>query len=436
MNARFFFWGQVMLDLMSTDRRHFMKHMAGLTALAASGSNFVSGLRAAEKTLKKSHKSLIVLWMGGGPSTIDLWDLKPGHANGGEFKPIETAASGVQICEHLPQLAKQFRHLSIVRSMKTSEGDHDRGTRLMITGRAPSPVVQFPAIGSVMAHQLTPKDLDLPGFVSIGGTGARIGPGFLGMSFAPFTIQNAGAPPENISTPNGLNAYNMKRREELFKDLDLRDKEFLRRGEAAKAHNEIYEKAFKLVFSERRNVFGLESNEDKAMLAKYGDNPFGKGCLVARKLVEAGCVCVEVDLGGWDNHNGIFAALKGRLPNMDKAMAALTEDLYSRGILKDTVVLWMGEFGRTPKINQNGGRDHFPGAWSVVVGGGSIKGGQVIGSTEADGMSVRDNPVGVGELFATVYKGLGLDPNVQIRDNLGRPTAIAGDNVKPIAGLV
>jgi hypothetical protein len=425
-----------MRDTMSTDRRHFMKHMVGLSALATSGAGFVSGLQAAQQTLKKNHKSLIVLWMGGGPSTIDLWDLKPGHANGGEFKPIETAASGVQICEHLPLLAKQFRHLSIVRSLKTSEGDHDRGTRLMNTGRSPSPVVQYPTIGSVVAHQLTPKDLDLPGFISIGGTGARVGPGFLGMSFAPFTIQNPGSPPENIETPGGLSAYNMKRREELFKELDLRDREFLKRGEAAKAHNEIYEKAFKLVFSERRNVFGLESADDKAMLTKYGNNGFGRGCLVARKLVEAGCVCVEVDLGGWDNHQQIFPTLKNRLPMMDQAMAALTEDLHARGMLKDTVILWMGEFGRTPRINQNAGRDHYPAAWSVVVGGGAIKGGVVVGSTEPDGMSVKDNPVGVGELFATIYKGMGLDPTTQIRDNLGRPTAIAGDNVKPITELV
>jgi Protein of unknown function (DUF1501) len=420
-----------------SDRRHFFKHMAGLSLMAASGSSFVGGLRAAEKSLKKNHKSLIILWMGGGPSTIDLWDMKPGHANGGEFKPIETAASGVQICEHMPLVAKQFKNLSIIRSMKTSEGDHDRGTRLMNTGRVPSPIVQFPTIGSVVAHQLTPKELDLPGFISVGGTGARIGPGFLGMTFAPFTVQNPGSPPENIQTPAGLNAYNMQRRKELFTDLDLKDKEFLTRGDAAKAHNDIYEKAFKLVFSERRNVFGLESTEDKAMVQKYGDNQFGKGCLLARKLIEAGCVCCEIDLGGWDNHQRIFPTLKDqRLPQLDKGMAALVEDLNQRGMWKDTVVVWMGEFGRTPRINQNAGRDHFPGAWSVVVGGGSINGGVVVGSTEADGMSVKERPVSVGELFATLYKGMSLDPTTQIRDNLGRPTAIAGDNVKPIDELV
>jgi uncharacterized protein (DUF1501 family) len=257
------------------------------------------------------------------------------------------------------------------------------------------------------------------------------------MTVAGFTVQNPGQPPENISLPSGVTALNMKRRQELFNELDMKDKEFLKRGEAAKAHNDIYSKAFNLVVSERRNVFSLDSADDRAAVEKYGNNQFGKGCLLARKLVEAGCVCAEVDLGGWDNHQNIFPTLKDqRLPVMDKAMAALVEDLNQRGLGKDTVIVWMGEFGRTPRINQNAGRDHYPAAWSVVIGGGAIKGGQVIGSTEADGMSVKDRPVGVGELFATIYKGLGMDPTTQIRDNLGRPTAIAGDNVKPIDELV
>jgi hypothetical protein len=426
-----------MSDFLFPHRRHFLKHMAGLSLLASPGAVFVQRLSAQQKNLKKAHKSLIILWMGGGPSTIDLWDLKPGHANGGEFRPAKTAADGVDICEHLPLVGKQMRHLSVIRSMKTSEGDHQRGTTLMNTGRPPSPVMQFPAIGSVVAHQLTPKDLDLPGFVSVGGTAARVGPGFLGMAFAPFTVQNPGQPPENIALPKDVNAVNMKRRQELFNELDLKDKEFARRGEAAKAHNEIYQKAFSLVVSERRNVFSLDSADDRKTLVKYGETGFGRGCLLARKLIEAGSVCVEVDLGGWDNHQNIFPTLKNqRLPELDKAMAALVEDLVGRGLWKDTVVVWMGEFGRTPRINQNAGRDHFPGAWSTVVGGGAIKGGRVVGATDDAGMTVKDRPVGVGELFATVYRGLGLDPTTQIRDALGRPSAIAGDNVQPVKELV
>src|SRR5205085_9849353 len=180
------------------NRRHFLKHVAGLSALAVPGTGFMQSLRAAAPELKKKHKSLIVLWMGGGPSTIDLWDLKPGSANGGEFKPVSTSASGVQISEHLPTVAKQMKHLTIIRSLETTEGDHQRGTTLMNTGRSPNPLTQFPHIGSVAAQQLASKERALPAFVSVGGTAGRIGPGFLGMTCARLTVQNPGQPPENM----------------------------------------------------------------------------------------------------------------------------------------------------------------------------------------------------------------------------------------------
>src|SRR5437763_1363976 len=305
-------------DVPVPDRRHFLKHMAGMSLLAVPGLRFVQGLAQAAPDLNKRHKSVIIPWMGAGPATIDLWDLKPDSPNGGEFKPINTAASGVQICEHLPSVAKQMKHLSVVRSLETTEGDHNRGTVLMNTGRSPSPLVQYPALGAVAAQQLTPKDLDLPSFISIGGTAQRIGQGFL----------------------------------------------------------------------------------------------------LARNLVEAGAVCVEVDFGGWDNHQNIFPTLKTKLPTLDKAMAALVEDLMQSGMWQDTVVVWMGEFGRTPRINQNAGRDHWPKCWSVVVGGGGLKGGQAYGATTKDGTDVADGKCSVGDLYATLYQALGLDPKTDrdVRD--------------------
>src|SRR5215831_1814989 len=186
------------------NRRHFMKHLAGLSALAIPGMQFVQRLRAAEPVLKREGKSLIVLWMGGGPSHMDLWDLKPGEATGGEFKPIKTAASGIEISELLPTVAKQMKNLSIVRSLNSKEADHDRGTRTMNIGRQPSPIVQYPAIGAVASSLLTSKELPLPGFIGIGGTAQRIGAGFLGTMYAPFTVQNPGQPPENIKAPDYL----------------------------------------------------------------------------------------------------------------------------------------------------------------------------------------------------------------------------------------
>ncbi|HVS39130.1 MAG TPA: DUF1501 domain-containing protein [Gemmataceae bacterium] len=441
-------------------RRHFMTHVAGASALAIPGMQFLSGLRAAEQTLKKENKSLIILWMGGGPSHLDLWDLKPGSQNGGEFKPIKTKADGLQISEVLPTIADQMQHLSIVRSLVTNEGSHDRGTVLMNTGKQPNPVVQFPAMGAVASSLLTSKDLPLPGFIGVGGVAQRIGPGFLGMAYAPFTVQNPGQPPENVSPPGSLGTGDdqeerLRRRQRLFSTLegDFGDEAFPTlktpesreaAGSAAQAHEGIYKKGFDLTISPLKDVFNVK-DEKKETIDMYGGarNNFGMGCLLARKLVEKGVTCVEVDLGGWDNHAQVFNAIRGTGNNMgngnrlDKGMGALVKDLVDRGMWKNTVVLWMGEFGRTPKINQNNGRDHWARVWSVVVGGGAIQGGQVYGATSADGTDPDTSAVptaSLGDLFATVYKGMGLDPTTQIRDNLGRPLSIAEG--KPLKGLV
>jgi hypothetical protein len=391
--------------------------------------------------------------MGGGPTHMDTWDLKPGAPTGGEFKEIQTAAPGVKISELLPTVAKQFKNLSIVRSLVTNEGSHERGTVLMNTGRQPNPVVQYPAMGAIASSQLTPESLALPGFIGIGGTAQRIGPGFLGMRFAPFTVQNAGTPPANIKAPAGLGSNDkdteerLRRRQRLFYTVEdqfaenafphIKDaKQREAAGSAAQAHAAIYKKGFDLTVSPLRTVFEV-SKEPRNVIEKYGGtrNGFGMGCLLARKLVEQGVTCVEVDLGGWDMHNNIFNTMRtGNGPRLDQGMGALVEDLTQRGLIQNTVVLWMGEFGRTPRINQNAGRDHWARCWSVVVGGGNIKGGQVYGSTSEDGMDVKDDPCSIGDLFATVFKGLGLEPSTQVRDNLGRPMAIAEG--KPLKGLV
>jgi hypothetical protein len=441
-------------DFPEYNRRHFLKHLAGMSALALPSFHFLSGLRAAEGKLKKEGKSLIVLWMGGGPSHMDLWDLKPGQPTGGEFKPIKTSVAGIEISEILPNVAKQFKNLSIVRSLASNEGSHERGTELMNTGRMPSPVVQYPAIGAMASSLLTPKDLPLPGFIGIGGTAQRIGSGFLGMMHAPFTIQNPGQPPANVAAPASLGNANeamdrQHRRERLFREVegdfskriypDTKKEERKDFGDAALAHSDVYNKAFDLTGSSLKTVFDVRTETAKVKEMYGGEqNNFGMGCLLARKLVEKGVTCVEVDLGGWDNHANIFTTLKspnGNGKRLDQGMAGLMQDLDGRGLLKNTVVVWMGEFGRTPRINQNAGRDHWGRCWSVVLGGGGIKGGQVFGATTKDGMDIEKDKVSVGDLFATIYKGLGLDPTeTKVRDNLGRPTSIADG--KPISALL
>jgi len=438
-------------DFPEFNRRHFLKHLAGMSALAVPSMQFLTGLRAAEAKLKKEGKSLIVLWMGGGPSHLDLWDLKPGEQTGGDFKPMKTAVSGIEISEILPTIAKQFKNLSIIRSLASKEGSHERGTELMNTGRPPSPVVQYPAIGAMASSLLTSKDLPLPGFIGVGGTAQRIGSGFLGMMHAPFTVQNAGQSPANIAAPSSLGNKTeaddrLHRRQRLFTEVEgdfskklypeTKREERKDFGDAAMAHGDVYKKAFDLTVSELRTVFEVQNESGKVKSLYGGDrNNFGMGCLLARKLVEKGVSCVEVDLGGWDNHGNIFPTIKnGNGPRLDQAMGGLVQDLTDRGLWKNTVVVWMGEFGRTPRINQNAGRDHWGTCWSVVVGGGGIKGGQVYGATSKDGMEIDKDPVSVGDLFATLYKGLGLDPETKVRDNLGRPMSIADG--KPISALV
>jgi hypothetical protein len=426
-----------------TDRRHFLKHAAAGAAVAVPGMTFLSNLSANAAELKKKNKSLIILWMGGGPTTIDLWDQKPDHANGGGSaapKPLSTAASGIQITESMPTVAKQFKNLSIIRSLTTKEGDHQRGSYLMGTGRSPSPLVDFPHIGSALSYQYSldaeaMKNMDLPGFISVGGLPGGAGAGFLGMKYSNFTVQQPGQIPENMEAPGDVKEQ-MARRAALFDALEGNDPKHkglgLKTGvkdDAVQAHKDVYKKALDLVVSNRKDVFQFTGTQDqKDLRERYGDNGFGRGCLLARKLVDAGVACIQVSLGGWDMHNGIFAALGRNLPTLDKGMGSLVEDLAQSGKLKDTVIVWMGEFGRTPKINANMGRDHYPRAWSVVVGGGNIKGGVAYGSTEADGGSPKDNPTQIQDLYATLYAGLGLDPKTQIRDNLGRPTALAADD--------
>ena len=426
------------------NRRHFFRHLAGFSLMALPGWRFLQTIQANAEQLRRNHKSLIILWMGGGPATIDIWDLKPGRPTGGEFRAIDTAAAGVRISEHMPTVGRQMRNLAIIRSLTTTEGEHMRGTQLMHTSYTPNPAIAFPSLGAVASHEIPKlqgyRPISLPGYMAVGGAGG--GPGFLGMNYAPFTIQNPGTPPENIRPPAGIGngqtetADRIQRRRRLFSMLEddftvgraphLKGPDRNRFADGSKAHSDVYQKGFSLIASKEGKIFDLKG-ESQATLTKYGANNFGRSALMARRLVEAGVSAVEISLGGWDTHNANFNALATRqLPTLDRAMGSLVEDLVDRGRWRDTVLVWMGEFGRTPRINQNAGRDHWARCWSVVVGGGLIRGGQAYGATDQDGMAVARDEVHIGDVFATIYRALGIDPNMQVRDNIGRPFAIAG----------
>ncbi len=411
-------------------RRHFLTHLAGSAALVAPSLMWGSTLQANAETLKKRGKSAILLWMGGGPSTIDLWDLKPGAPTGGPFQPISTSGNG-QICEHLPLLAKQMHQLAIVRSMSTREADHERGRYYMHTGYVPNPDIEHPSYGAVLAHELADQraDLEIPPFVTVGGN--SVGPGFLGMAWAPFSVSSTG---QVRDLQMGLNDERLYQR---MSALDMIENQFVseRRGGVADDHQKILRKTLNLMTSQQMEAFKVDQ-EPAAARERYGQNDFGRGCLMARRLVEQGVPFVEVDFGGWDNHQNIFPTLKDdKLPRMDQAMSALVEDLAQRGLLPDTTVLWMGEFGRTPRINGNAGRDHWARAWSVVVGGGGIQGGTIVGETNEDGTRVVSEPYTSEDLLATICKAMGISLETTFTSRNGRPMKIANSG-KIITGLL
>lgn len=411
-------------------RRHFMKHLAGASAMLGSSLALGHSLRVHADELKKSKKSAILLWMGGGPSTIDLWDLKPGAITGGPFRPISTSGD-VQISEHLPMMAKQMHNMAIVRSMSTREADHNRGRYYMHTGYVPNPNIEYPSYGSVIAHELMHQrpELEIPPFISVGG--ASEGPGFLGMAWAPFTVSSNGR------IRNLEMQLNEKRLIQRMAALDLIETGFIsqQRGGSSEDHRKVLKKTLDLMTSAQMEAFRVEK-EPEAVQERYGKNNFGQGCLMARRLVEAGAPFIEVDLGGWDNHADIHNTLKDdRLPVLDRAMSALTEDLEQRGLLQDTAIMWMGEFGRTPNINGDGGRDHWARSWSVVVGGAGLKGGVAIGATNEDGTQVTTEPYSSEDLMATVCKGLGISLETTYTSKSGRPMKIANGG-KIIEGLL
>lgn len=412
-------WSQSKTPL-GMSRRHFMKHAAGASAMVGSALAMGHTLRLNAEELKKSRKSAILLWMGGGPATIDLWDLKPGAPTGGPFKPISTSGDA-QICEHLPMVAKQMHNLAIVRSMSTREADHDRGRYYMHTGFVPNPNVEHPSYGAVVAHELMTQrpDLEIPPFISVGG--ASEGPGFLGMAWSPFTVGSDGRVND---LDMGLDDRRLVQR---MKALELIEKGFIAqsRGVAAEDHQKILAKTVNLMTSQQMEAFRSDK-ESQAVRDRYGDSPFGRGCLMARRLVEVGVPFVEVDLGGWDNHQGIHNTLQNqRLPVLDKAMSALVEDLEQRGMLADTAIIWMGEFGRTPRINGDAGRDHWARSWSVVVGGAGMKGGIAVGATSADGTQVETEPYSSEDVMASVCKALGISLETTYTSKNGRPMKIA-----------
>ncbi len=381
---------------------------------------------------KKAYgKSCILLWMNGGPSHIDTFDPKPGTKTGGEFKAIDTRIKGAKFSEHLPLIAEQADKLSVIRSMSTKEGNHDRAAYLMHTGYAPSTTLQHPSLGAWVSHELGDEASELPNFVSI--RGASIGSGFLGVQHGPFSIQKPGEGVRNMPLAKDVDAARFDRRLEALAMLQDNFRAETGRHEIA-SHDVVYKKAVRLMRSPLVKAFDIKE-EPQELQKKYGESDFGRGCLMARRLVEAGVKFVEVTLDGWDTHIDNFSGVRNLCRDLDPGMSALLADLSERKLLDETLVVWMGEFGRTPTINQAHGRDHHPAAWSAVLSGGGSRAGLAYGSTDADGAKVASDPVTVSDLFATIATLIGMDPKHEEMSPVGRPIAIS-DGGKPIPALI
>jgi uncharacterized protein (DUF1501 family) len=376
-------------------------------------------------------KACIVLYMNGGPSHVDTFDPKPGTKTGGPFKAIATRSPGLRLSQHLPHIAEQADKIAVVRGLTSREGNHQRAQYLLHTGYSPNPTVVHPALGAWVSKRLGDPAADLPPFISLGGPSAQAG--ILGVENGPFVVERAGGVPDNVGRARGISEARFARR---AAGLDVIEHQFESESSdpMIAGRRAVYAKAMRLMQSPRVSAFDL-SSEPLAIKAAYGDSDFGRGCLTARRLVESGVKFVEVVLDGWDTHQNNFERVKDLSAQLDPAMGTLVRDLAQRHLLASTLVVCVGDFGRTPTINGNEGRDHFPQASFAVLAGGGIRGGIVHGATDAAGAAVVRDPMTVPNLFATLATLLGIGLDVEAVAASGRPIKVT-DHGAPVAELI
>jgi len=392
-------------------RRGFLRWLGAGTL----GLSLFDRLTLFADEVRRQQRSCILLWMAGGPSQFETFDPKPGAETQGPTRAMATATPGIQIAEHWTRVARATDDLAVIRSMTSREGNHGRATYLLHTSYPPSGGIVHPGIGSLVARALGQANFDLPNFVSI--QGPSVGPSFLGVQHAPFVVNDPNRPPDNLTTP--VSDRRMGRRLDLMRELE---QPFAESGAGVQVrdHQTLYGQTSRFVLSPRVRSFNLD-DEPARLRDAYGRSGFGQGCLMARRLVEAGVPFVEVQSSGWDTHGNELESLRRLIPPVDQGTAALLADLKERGLLERTLVIWMGEFGRMPRINLSAGRDHFPQAFNIALAGAGIKGGQVIGATNRLGTDIALRPVSVQDLFVTFYRCLGIDPRHENQSNVGRP---------------
>lgn len=415
-------YNAVMRPDLCCGRRHLLRLGLGGSLGLLLGDGLLRGAWAQERGAATAD-ACIVLWMSGGMSQTDTFDPKPGTPSAGPLGAVRTAQKDLLLSEWLPLTAEHMRHVSLIRSMATREGAHDRATYLVHTGWAPSGTVRHPDVGALVAQALArpAAEVDaLPPYVCIGGQG--VGPGLLGVASAPFTVADPTRPVQDLAYPAGVDAERFARRRRL---LEAVERQFRREhpGDETEGHTAVYVKADRLMHSQHVRAFDL-TQETARTRGTYGPDAFGQGCLMARRLVEAGVKAVEVQLGGWDTHQDNFTQGRRVAGQLDRGLAALLGDLRERDLLRRTLVVVATEFGRTPVVNKDDGRDHFATGWSVALAGGPVRGGRVIGATSADGQALAERPVTAADLMATIAHALGIDRTRVNTTPEGRPIQV------------
>ncbi len=400
-------------------RRQFLQVGLGALGMAALPLRLEQAAAASP-----ARKRCIFLFMAGGPCALDTFDPKPDLPNASAA--LASSVAGIELGARLPQLAERAHHLAIVRSLASGEGNHQRARHLMLTGHASAAGVEHPAFGALVASERQASAL--PGFIEIGEPGP--GPGFLGPAQAPFQVPDARRGAENLAPAGGLAAARVADREQLWRSLE---RDFARQHDdsVVTAHRTAHERAIALARAAEAAAFDIDV-EPLEVRSRYGDNKFGRGCLMARRLIEAGATFVTVTQSGWDTHTDHQARTQPLLGELDLGFSALLDDLSARGQLESTLLVWAGEFGRTPHLNARGGRDHYPKVTPLVLAGGGVRGGIALGATTADGSNVVGSPASVADVYASVAASLGIDGDRRRMSRAGRPiSAVDSGQVLP-----
>ncbi len=413
------------LDYQMTRRR-----MLGVSSATLLGMPIAQMFARAGETSKAKAEHVILFWNGGGMSHIDTWDPKPGRPVAGEFDPIATSADGVQISSIFPTVAKQMHHAALIRSIAGTNGAHGRASYQLQTSYNQSANLVHPGIGSIVVHEKERLG-DLPSFITISGNARRAG--YLGQRCEAYYVGRPGEKDPYLAFPSGISNVRGNKRLDILKKMNLRKQAQVGSREL-KAVDTATREAVNLMRSPALKSFELEK-EDPKTLERYGDTDFGRGALLARKLVETGVRFVQINRGGFDTHNNNFPAMENHGLVMDPALGSLIEDLAASGKLEKTMVIMLSEFGRTPRINNNAGRDHHARCFSCFMAGGGIKGGQVIGKSDKDAMAPAERPVDPHDLHATVCHALGIDHTKEVQTPLGRPMRLVSEGAKPVMEL-